>query len=154
MKLAEALMNRADLQRRIEQVRFRIRSNARYQEGEEPQEDPATLVDDVSAALDDLEELVVAINLTNALATLPSGRTMTSALAHRETLRARHTLLTGAADAAQGAGGVHRQMRSELREFAALPVKDLRSRADDVARELRELDVEIQRTNWEVDVRE
>lgn len=32
--------------------------------------------------------------------------------------------------------------------FAALPVNDLRARADQVARELRHLDVRIQRTNW------
>jgi hypothetical protein len=34
----------------------------------------------------------------------------------------------------------------------ALPVADLRARADQVARELRELDVRIQRSNWEVDL--
>jgi hypothetical protein len=39
--------------------------------------------------------------------------------------------------------------RSELRYFAALPVAELRSRADRVAGEIRAVDVEIQRTNWE-----
>ena len=39
VKLAEALAARADLQRRIEQLRSRISDNARYQEGEEPAED-------------------------------------------------------------------------------------------------------------------
>jgi hypothetical protein len=36
MKLAEALSLRATAFRRIEQLRTRIVSNARYQEGEEP----------------------------------------------------------------------------------------------------------------------
>jgi hypothetical protein len=152
MKLAEALMTRADLQRRIEQVRSRIAANARYQEGEEPQEDAAALVAEVSEALDRVEELVVAVNLTNATVRLADGRTMTAALARRETLRTRHAVLSGAADAAQGQGGGYRQMRSELRQISALPVVELRRRADDVARELRELDVEIQRTNWEADL--
>jgi len=154
MKLAEALIARADLQRRVEQLRSRIASVARYQEGEEPQEDAAALVDEASGTLDRLEGLVVAINLTNAVVTLPDGRTMTAALAHRDALRARHALLTAAADAAQGTGGAYRQIRSELRQFAALPVAEVRRRADDVARQLRELDVEVQRTNWEADLRD
>ncbi len=36
--------------------------------------------------------------------------------------------------------------------LSALPVAELRARADDLARELRELDVRIQRSNWEVDL--
>jgi len=153
MKLAEALITRADLQRRIEQLRARIVAAARYQEGEEPQEDAAALVEEASAALDRLEELVVAVNLTNATVHLADGSTMTAALARRDALRARHSLLSSSADAAQGSGGGYRQMRSELRQFAALPVVELRRRADDVARQLRELDVEVQRTNWEADLR-
>ncbi|RIJ60559.1 DIP1984 family protein, partial [Clavibacter phaseoli] len=61
-----------------------------------------------------------------------------------------------AADAAsgRGAGGSYapRQMRSELRQIAALPIRDVRDRADDTARELRELDARIQRANWEVEL--
>lgn len=34
MKLAEALIERADLQRRLEQLKQRLRQNAQYQEGE------------------------------------------------------------------------------------------------------------------------
>ncbi|GAA2003288.1 DIP1984 family protein [Nakamurella flavida] len=152
MKLAEALMTRADLQRRVEQLRSRIIANARFQEGEEPAEDAGALVTEASAVLDQVADLVVAINLSNATTRLADGRTMTAALARRETLRSRHSLLTTAAAAAQGSDAGYRQMRSELRHFAALPVVDLRRQADVVARELRELDVEIQRTNWEVDL--
>ena len=152
MKLAEALMTRADLQRRIAQTRARIAQNARYQEGEEPAEDAAALIDDVLHTLQALEELVVAINLTNASVRIADGRTVTAALAARDALRLRHSVLVGAADAAQGSGGGMRQMRSELRQLAALPVAELRQRADGVARDLRELDVEIQRTNWEADL--
>ena len=145
-------MTRSDLQRRAEQLRSRITANARYQEGEEPTEDAGALIAEVAEVLDRIEALVVAVNLTNASARLPDGRSMTAALARRETLRARHAVLTGAADAAQGTDRGFRQMRSELRQIAALPVAELRRRADDVARELRELDVAVQRTNWEVDL--
>ena len=47
-----------------------------------------------------------------------------------------------------------RQMRSELRYLSALDVPALRARADDCAKELRELDNRIQQTNWEVDLAE
>lgn len=36
--------------------------------------------------------------------------------------------------------------------LAALPVAELRDQADEIARELRELDIRIQRSNWEVDL--
>ena len=40
MKLAEALIERADLQRRLEQLKQRLNQNAQYQEGEEPAKYP------------------------------------------------------------------------------------------------------------------
>jgi hypothetical protein len=40
MKLAEALVQRADVQKRIEQLRKRIKAGAQVQEGEEPPENP------------------------------------------------------------------------------------------------------------------
>ncbi|WP_342216217.1 hypothetical protein [Nocardia abscessus] len=58
----------------------------------------------------------------------------------------------GAAAAGKGQPGYARQLRSELKMFSALPVAELRGQADDLARELRELDVRIQRSNWEVEL--
>ena len=43
MKLAEALINRADLQRRMNALEIRLNNNARVQEGEVPAEDPMLL---------------------------------------------------------------------------------------------------------------
>ena len=44
MKLAEALQERADLNRQIEQLRSRLSHNAIVQEGEGPAEDPGDLL--------------------------------------------------------------------------------------------------------------
>ncbi|WP_085477492.1 DIP1984 family protein [Rathayibacter oskolensis] len=153
MRLAEALLERADLQKRIEALQSRIVANASYQEGEEPAEDPAELLAECIRALSALERLVTAINLTNTSATTPDGAVLTAALARRESLRSRHGILVRAADAASGERG-YRQMRSELRRLSALPVTELRAQADAVARELRDLDGAIQRTNWEVELQE
>lgn len=152
MKLAEALALRADARRRVEQLRARITASARYQEGEEPPEDAAALLVEVDEALDELEALIRRINRTNAATDLGADGTMTDALARRDVLRLRHAVLTGSADAAAGHGGGYRQLRSELRQLSALPVGELRQRADGIARETRELDARIQRANWEVDL--
>lgn len=154
MKLAEALSLRADAVRRIEQLRARIVGNARYQEGEEPAEDAAALLDEADAVLAEYETLVRRINRTNAATDIGADGTLTDALARRDALRLQHSVITDAADAAAGKnrGGYTRQLRSELKILSALPVADLRTRADRLAAQLRELDVRIQRANWEVDL--
>ena len=78
--------------------------------------------------------------------------TLTDALARRDVLRLRHSVLTSAAEAAAGQRGAARQLRSELTMLSALDVADLRARADVLARDIRQLDMRIQRTNWEADL--
>ncbi|MGO1055199.1 DIP1984 family protein [Crossiella sp. CA198] len=151
MKLAEALALRAEAGKRVEQLRSRIVANARYQEGEDPGEDAAALLSEAGVALAELEDLIRRINRTNAAARLGAG-TVTDALARRDILRLRHSVLVSAADAAAGRNQNFRQLRSELRQLPALPVSEVRAEADRVARELREVDVRIQRANWEVDL--
>ena len=156
MKLAEALALRADATRRIEQLRTRIVASARFQEGEEPAEDAHALLAEAGAVLDELEDLIRRINRTNAATRIGPEDTITDALARRDVLRTRHSVVTAAADAAVGRSqaGMGRQLRSELKMLAALPVAQLRAQADDLARQIRELDVRIQQSNWEFDLME
>ncbi|MEV4719623.1 DIP1984 family protein [Micromonospora noduli] len=154
MKLGEALTERAEAARRVEQLRARINGSARYQEGELPAEDAAVLMTELDQVLDNLETLIRRINRTNATVPVDDLGTLTDALARRDVLRLRHAAVTAAADAAAGSGRGHlaRQLRSELKMLAALPVAELRERADGLAGQLRELEVRIQRTNWEADL--
>ncbi|GAB3107079.1 DIP1984 family protein [Streptomyces calidiresistens] len=156
MKLAEALAERAEATRRVEQLRSRVMGNARYQEGETPAEDAAGLLAEADEVSGRLETLIRRINRTNAAVRMEDGGTLSDALAHRDVLRLRHSVVTAAADAAAGTGerGYGRQLRSELLMLSALPVAELRARADVLAREIRGVDVRIQRTNWEVDLLE
>ncbi len=103
------------------------------------------------AVLDELESLIRRINRTNSATDLGADGTLTDALARRDALRLRHAVLVAAADAAAGHGG-YRQLRSELRQISALPVTALRTRADGVARDVRELDARIQQANWNVEL--
>ena len=154
MKLAEALALRADATRRVDQLRARIVANARFQEGEEPTEDAQALLVEVGTVVGELEELIRRINRTNAATRIGSEGTITDALARRDMLRTRHSVVTAAADAAVGRSqvGLGRQLRSELKMLPALPVAQLRAQADDLARQVRELDLRIQQSNWEFDL--
>ncbi|MGC4927300.1 DIP1984 family protein [Streptomyces sp. DT117] len=150
MKLAEALAERAEATRRVEQLRARIVSSARYQEGETPAEDAAQLLAEAGEVLSALEALIRRINRTNAAVEMGPDGTLTDALARRDVLRLRHSVVTAAAGSSER--GYGRQLRSELMMLSALPVAELRGQADVLAREIREVDVRIQRTNWEVDL--
>jgi hypothetical protein len=55
MKLAEALNQRADLQRRIAQLRERLSNNVKVQEGDQPAEKPEDLFKELEAALKQLK---------------------------------------------------------------------------------------------------
>ena len=86
MKLAEALMERADLQRRLVQIRERMKQNALYQEGETPAESVAELLKEYRRCAERLETLVVAINRSNQQIVLADGTPMLEALARRDGL--------------------------------------------------------------------
>jgi hypothetical protein len=157
MKLAEALLLRADRNRTLQQLRQRIQVSARYQEGEDPPEDARDLVSVASTVLDELEGLIRNINRTNSGTVMADGRTVTDALAERDVLRLRYSVLKVSADAASGAQqqvGYMRATRSELKLMSDLDVKNLRQQGSDVARRARELDARIQEVNWTTELLE
>ena len=65
MKLASALTERADLQKRIAELSTRLNNNAKVQEGENPSEDPKELLNELNKDFARLEELIARINKTN-----------------------------------------------------------------------------------------
>lgn len=151
MKLAEALGRRADNQKRIEQLKARLLRNAKVQEGEQPAEDPETLVAEYETLTASLVRLILQINLTNA-ASQVLGKSMTEALATRDVLKLRHAMYRDLAQAATITQSV--TTRSEVRFKGTVSVAAVQRKADDTAKELRELDARIQETNWLVDLME
>lgn len=146
MKLAQALMERADVQRRLAQLNQRLQQNAQFQEGETPAEDPAELLAEYRRASKTLAQLVVAIHRANHAARLADGTPMVAALAERERLQGEHAMLVRLADAATP--DQSRYSRSEIRMLPAVAVKEIRREADLAAKRCRELDVQIQEANW------
>jgi len=150
MKLAEALTLRADLQKRVEQLRERLRLSALVQEGEQPPEAPAGPLGEVERVLTELAALITRINRTNIATTLEHGMTLTQALARRDTLETHHSILETVADTASNK--FDRYSRSEIRKVSAVDVAALRRQLDRLAQERRELDTRIQATNWATDL--
>ena len=149
MKLAEALINRADAQKRLAQLRERLNRSARVQEGDAPPEDPQALLAEHDRTVDTLTDLVQRINRTNAVT--PFGRgTLTDALAERDGLAQRRAAIVGIVEAA--APNQFRIGRSEIKSMSTVDVAALQQQADDLARRYRELDSAIQQTNWTVDL--
>jgi len=150
MKLAEALVARADAQKRIAQLRQRVATVARFQEGESPAEDARELLGEADRIAEELERLIRAINRTNSATEFGSGMSLTDALAHRDVLAIRRAILTGAAEAASTRQD--RYSRSEVKFVTDLDVAGLRRRADGFAKEYRELDAQVQALNWATDL--
>lgn len=145
MKLAEALLLRADLQKRIEQIESRLLRNAKVQEGETPAEDPQALLAELSDLVRQLETLMRRINETNAALT-DAGETMTALLARRDCLRLYVQALRRFC--AEASETVMRGTRSEVVVRSAVDVRRLQITIDDTSKELRELDLRIQGLNW------
>ena len=93
MKLAEALQERADLNRNIEQLKNRLSSNALVQEGEQPVECPENLKQELDASISRLSYLIARINRTNCQ-TVVEGQTLTELIAQKDALSS-NSMYTG-----------------------------------------------------------
>lgn len=150
MKLGEALARRTELQGHLDELRSRLRASALVQEGDSPPEDPKQLLDELESDAGELEALIASINRTNTATELRVGMTLTDALARRDVLALRQGALKSAAQAATEQES--RYSRSEIRMVRTFDVAAARKRADELARERRELDAEIQAANWTVEL--
>jgi hypothetical protein len=150
MKLAEALQMRADIQRRLQQLRQRVAQSAHTQEGEAPPEDPNELLAEAARLVAQLEGLIIGINRTNVTTLIEPGLTLTDALARRDALALHRAILVEAANNA--AVRQDRYQRSELRFVTTLDVAALHREADDLAKQYRELDAQIQEVNWQTEL--
>src|SRR5689334_21344145 len=150
MKLAEALIRRADCQKRFEQLKARLIVNAKVQEGDVPAETPAELFAELERVANELLQFIKRINKTNSVTVFSAGETLSDVLAARDVLalqRAAYAEMAQAASITQG-----RYTRSEVKYVATVNVADLQKRADELAKNYRELDARIQELNWQTEL--
>lgn len=152
MKLAEALILRADHKKRLELLRERLSRVVKVQEGDLPAEDPADLLGEVDRTVTELTGFIRRINRTNMAVQLDDGRSIADAIADRDDLKLRHSILTGLIQNATIRQD--RFTKSEVRFQTTIDVAALQRRADDLAQAYRELDTKIQAANWLFDLSE
>ena len=150
MKLAEALLLRGDAQKKLASLRERIARNALLQEGSAPHEDPNALLQEAQAVIAELQAWVLRINEANLRHSLPDGRSLTAAMAERDSLAQRHALLQSAIEATQKEP--ERYSTREIKWVAAVDVAQLQKQSDQLSRQMRELHAKIQESNWQIDI--
>ena len=149
MKLAEALILRADCQKRIAQLQQRLLRSAKVQEGEQPAENPEALLTELDAAIAQLRILIQQINQTNARTAFHNG-SLSDALAERETLQMQRNVYSNLVDAASIRQ--ERYTRSEVKFLSTVAIAQIQSQVDRLSRDYRELDSQIQALNWQTDL--
>jgi len=150
MKLAEALLLRGDVQKKLASLRERISRNVLLQEGNAPHEDPNALLQEAMMAIAELEALVVTINVANLGNRLPDGRSLTAAIAFRDSLMQRHAVLQSAIGATQKEPD--RYSVREIKWVAAVDVGMLQKQSDELSRQIREINARIQESNWLIEI--
>lgn len=151
MKLAEALILRADTQKRIEQLKQRLIRSAKVQEGEQPAENILELMTELDNAISQLTTLIKEINQTNVLTRFQlEASTLSDALAERDTLLIKRNAYSNLIDAA--AIRQERYSRSEVRFISTVDIAAIQRQVDNLSRDYRELDSQIQALNWQTNL--
>lgn len=152
MKLAEALILRADCQKRMAQLKARLLANAKVQEGDAPAETPRELIAELGRVSTELLDLIKRINKTNSATVYSEMRTISDALAERDVLVLQRAVYV---EMAQTASITHdRYSRSEVKYVATINVAEIQKRADELAKNYRDLDTRIQELNWQTELAE
>ena len=145
MKLAEALILRSDLQKRIEQLRVRLNNNAKVQENDEPSENPEELLNELDNNINQLKILIKQINRTNCV-TVSNGQTLADLIAERDTLTLKSNILRGFLNIA--GQKVNLYSTTEIKIMSTVDVPTLQKKLDQLSKKIRETDTELQQANW------
>ncbi|MAB90085.1 MAG: hypothetical protein CMJ90_11570 [Planctomycetes bacterium] len=146
MKLAEALVLRADGQKRIEQLQQRLIQNAKVQADDQPAENPEILQQELEQLAQELVLLIQRINRTNSRTELEAGMSIADALAARDVTKLKSDIYRNLAQAA--IVKQDRQTKSEIKFQSTIQVAEVQRKADQLAKEHRQLDTRVQQANW------
>lgn len=149
MKLAEALIQRADNKKRIEQLKKRLTENAKVQEGDKPNENPTEILTELDSLLTNQQLLIDKINTTNHNTQLGSG-TLASEITKRDMLLKKHAILSSFLEA--GKVKIDRYSRTEIKHEVTFNVSETQKQADELAKKIRKIDTGIQEKNWTVNL--
>lgn len=149
MKLAEALALRAEMRTKMNNIQSRLNNNAKVQEGEKPSENPYELIKELDSVSDEMTSLIKNINYTNCMTT-ENGVSLTDMIAEKDVLREKVNVMKNFL--ANAGAVVNRYSNTEIKILSTVDVAELQKEVDAMSKKLRELDVNIQRINWTVDL--
>jgi uncharacterized coiled-coil DUF342 family protein len=151
MKLAEALIIRADTVKKLTQLRSRMVANAKVQEGETPAEDFAELLTEFNELMAEQANLIKRINRTNA-ETAMGDCTIADAIAERDSIKSK----IGCYREAYNATAIieNRYSRNEIKFVRCINPLELQKQIDSLSKQYREIDTAIQALNWATDLSE
>lgn len=149
MKLAQALILRSDTQKRIEQLKIRLLSNAKTQENESPSEDPKLLLKELDKLTSELFRLICSINLTNSNAKF-DGISLTEMIAKKDALTLKANVLREFATSASQKVDLY--SNSEIKILSTVDVAALQKQVDALSKEIRELEMKLQEANWAIEL--
>ena len=150
MKLAEALILRADTQKRIEQLKQRLVNSAKVQQGDEAPEKPQDLLVELERVFATLADLIKRINKTNSATAFDATKSLSDVLAERDVLVAKRNAYGQLANAAAIVQNVY--SRSEIKFVRTVEVSEVQKQMDELSKAYRELDSRIQQLNWQTDL--
>ena len=165
MKLAEALLLRADMNVELGRLGRRLARNARVEKGSVPGEDPLVLLEEALRVVREREALMIRINITKMQTRLPNGMSLMAALARRSRLESERTLVLETIGKAEVANpprerqdkhsylswmdfGGQPEKRPAIRKICQLDIQKLQARVDNLTKRIRELNALIQAANW------
>lgn len=142
IKLAEGLLLRADLLKKIEHLQNRIRPVLIVSDDKQPQENPDKLLAQMRKAIQDLESIIVRINKTNNETLVEGEGSLMEALAKRGALKMLSEKLRNIRYAAQVDNSGDTTLKTTI------DIKKLQAEMDQAGRAFREIDSKIQEINW------
>ena len=142
MKLAQGLLLRADLIKKIEHLQNRIMPVLIVSDDRVPQEDPDKLLAQLRKTIQDLEILIIRINKTNNVTIVEGEGLLMEALAKRDSLKLVSEKLRNIRRSAQ----IFNTGDSNLK--TTINIEKLQIEIDQAGRAFREIDSKVQEINW------
>jgi hypothetical protein len=143
-KLADAILERGDVQKKIEQLKTRLSNNALYQKDTKTPESPKDILSELDFCFSRLELLINTINEANNI----SG--LYKLLAKRDVIKSK--LNAHRNFLSEISSGVNRYSKTEIAILPNFDAKIIQKEIDILSKEFRLTDSAIQSKNWEIEV--
>lgn len=150
MKLAEALIERASLKAKMDELSSRMTRNITVQEGDTPAEDVSELMKKFETICDKFTKLVKQINKTNQTVTTAQDESLADLIAQRDTYKKFAKTYRNLYD--EAFSHMSRYSRNEIRYSTTMDISIVQQEANDYAKKYRQLDTQIRGMNWTNDL--